>query len=140
MRKASPFDALLGAEQLRPSLEERNSRIARLGSKLVNGEVLSKEEQMFIGLSLRRIADGANPYQVLDLEVDKPGQRREGMHKASTKKKLAIGWIAAASDRSDPRSVTRKEAIASAARHFGYTPGTMKKMWAQSDKSLDFKL
>jgi len=72
--------------------------------------------------------------------VDRPGQKREGLYKAHLKRNSAIGWIAAASDKSYPESLTVGEAIAVAARHFGYTRGTMEKMWAKSNKSPVFRL
>jgi hypothetical protein len=140
MRQAGPFDALLKQPTPRPSLGERYYRIARLGTILINGEPLSKEVRDYLGSSLRLIAEGADPYLALGLHADQPGQRREGVCRTYVKKKLAIGWIAAASDKSDPASLAVGEAIAAAARHFRYTRGTMKKMWAQSDKSLDFRL
>lgn len=140
MRQAGPFDTLLEQPTPRPSLSERYHRIATLGTNLINGEPLSKEVRDYLGSSLRLIADGADPYLVLGLNVDQPGQRREGAYRAYLNKKCAIGWIAAASDKSDPASLKIGEAIAAAAQHFGYTPATMKKMWAQSDKALDFEL
>jgi hypothetical protein len=140
MDKSGPFDALTKQETIRPNLAERYSIIARLGTMLMNREVLAKEQREFLGSSLQRIADGVDPYVALGLEVDRPGQKREGLYKAHLKRKSAIGWIAAASDKSYPESLTVAEAIAVAARHFGYTRGTMEKMWKESNKSPFFKL
>lgn len=138
MKHASPFNALLNQTEQRPNLEERVRRIADLGRRIRTGNQLSQEELEFIGSALQKIADGENPYRALCLEVDKPGQRREGLYTASNKKRLALGWIAAASRKDEPESIPVKEAIAAAAQHFGYTPGTMKKMWAEGNRSLYF--
>lgn len=140
MRRAGPFDALTRQESYRPNLAERYSSIARLGTMLMNREVLSKEQREFLGSSLQRIADGVDPYVALGLEVDRPGQKREGIYKAHLKRKSAVGWIASASDKSYPDSLTVAEAITVAARHFGYTRGTMEKMWKESNRSPLFKL
>jgi len=140
MKQAGPFDALLNGTEQRANLEERVRRIADLGRRIRTGNQLSQEEFEFIGSALQKIADGEDPYRALRLEVDKPGQRREGFYTASTRRRLALGWIAAASDKADPESIPVKTAIAAAAKHFGYTPGTMKKMWAEGNKSVFFDL
>ena len=140
MRRAGPFDVLTGQSSQRLNLETRTRHIAQLGRRIRSGDTLSSEEREFLGSSLLRIANGEDPYRVLCLEVDKPGQRREGMYLASIRKRMAIGWIAAASHKASPKPMSVKDAIAAAARHFGYSPGTMKKMWNEGERSLDFDL
>jgi hypothetical protein len=140
MRKATPFDALTAQSSQRLNLETRTRHIAQLGRRIRSGDVLSNEEREFLGSSLLRIANGEDPYRVLCLEVDKPGQRREGMYLASIRKRMAIGWIAAATHKANPKPMSVKNAIADAARHFGYSLGTMKKMWNEGERSLDFDL
>lgn len=140
MKRAGPFDALTGQSSQRLNLETRTRHIAQLGRRIRSGDALSNEEREFLGSSLLRIANGEDPYRALCLEVDKAGQRREGLHTAASKKRLAIGWIAAVSNKADPKSISVKDAIAAAARYFGYSPGTMKKYWNQGERSLDFDL
>ena len=140
MKRAGPFDALTGQSNQRLNLETRTRHIAQLGRRIRSGDTLSNEEREFLGSSLLRIANGEDPYRVLCLEVDKPGQRREGMYLASIRKRMAIGWIAAASHKANPKPMSVKNAIAAAARHFGYSPGTIKKMWNEGERSLDFDL
>lgn len=140
MKRAGPFDALLSQAERRAPLEERVRRIADLGRRIRNGNQLSQEELEFIGSALCKIADGEDPYRALCLEVDKAGQRREGLNTAARKKRLAIGWIAAVTNKADPKSISVNDAITAAARHFGYTRGTMRKYWNQGERLLDFDL
>jgi len=121
---------------------ERQAQVYRMGHRLERGESLSDDERVYLGKALMAIAEGTDPYKALDLETNKPGQRRSSGFVAHNAREAAVGWIAAVIKPGEDGTPALKvgDAIKTAAEKFGYEEGTMKKIWNESARDPVFKL
>jgi hypothetical protein len=113
-----------------------------MGHRLERGEALSDEERVYLGKALMAIAEGTDPFKALDLETDKPGQRRSSGFMEHNVRTAVVGWIAAKIKPGEDGAPALRvqDAIKDAAEKFGYEEGTMKKIWNQSTRDPVFKL
>lgn len=121
---------------------ERQAQVFKLGQKILNGQTLTDEEREFLGHALQSVSLGNAPFKAFDLETDAPGQNRSAGFIEANKRTLAVAWIAAAiePDGKENQGMRVGDAIRKAAEVFGYTAGTMKKIWNESPREAVVKL
>jgi|1048.fasta_scaffold19941_2 hypothetical protein len=121
---------------------ERQAQVFKLGQKIQNGKTLTDEEREYLGLALQAISLGNDPFKAFDLETDTPGQNRSAGFIEANRRLLAVAWIAAAiePDDKDNPGMRVGQAIEKAAETFGYTAGTMKRIWNESSRGAIVKL
>jgi len=147
INQANPLTSILmpnvgtSTPSKRPFIE-RQAQVFKLGQKIQNGQTLTDEEREYLGRALQSLSLGNDPFRAFDLETDTPGQNRSAGFMDANRRALAVAWIAAAIEPNgkDNPGMRVKDAIGKAAKAFGYTAGTMKKIWNESSREAIVKL
>jgi hypothetical protein len=122
------------------SLLKKQRELYRLGERIKRGEGLTPLQAKRVGDALIEIALGASAADAFSLDKD---GRSAKLLRNEIQRKFAIGWIAAAVDRSElGLGLTVKEATRQAAHSFGFTESTLRKLWngRNTNRSPDFSI
>lgn len=133
------------------NIQEKLNRIQKLADDLEAGRLKDADKQALVE-ALRKIADGEDPSQVLDVKAGR-GERRskasiDSQRKKALLRQYAMAWIAAAtaSEEDGGLGLTLDEAIELLGKvrsnPFGVSPDTLRKYWNNSPdlRKLEFIL
>jgi hypothetical protein len=131
------------------NIEEKLKRIQKLADDLQAGKLKDADKQALVE-ALRKIADGENPSQALDVQASRGERRSKASIDSKRNKALlrqhAMAWIAAAtaSEEDGGLGLTLDQAIDLLGRlrsnPFGVSPDTLRKYWNNSPdlRKLEF--